>query len=216
MTFCAVALSRIGVIPVVAVAVEVEVEVEVGGGNPGGGGGFTNAGGVWPGNETTGLPAGLNQSPLSSLASLLGLLPGTGCGGNGGSGLTTTTASNDPCPPDFSEVPVADAPNKPPKPHDDSGNCTSNWGFANGANGDCPDNPGWTTDAVFLCQGNGNPSADGTTEINCCVSKAAAWAAWCASRTNSPTRLDDAFYRFKYVPDTFLTFGRKGTCCKKQ
>jgi hypothetical protein len=34
---------------------------------------------VWPGNETLGLPQGLNMSPLG-LGSLLGLAPGTQCG----------------------------------------------------------------------------------------------------------------------------------------
>jgi RHS repeat-associated protein len=187
-----------------------------GGGHGGGGGGGqpappTFAGGVWPGNDTPGLPSGLNTSPLMSLASLLGLLPGIDCGGmGGGSGFTTTTASNNPCPPNFGEVPVADAPNKVPKVHDDSGQCTRTWGFSNG---DCPDNPGWTTDAVALCQGNGKNGDN--TEVQCCADKMADWGDWCASRSSNPTRPDDASYRFKYVPDTFLTY-RKGTCCKKR
>jgi RHS repeat-associated protein len=79
------------------------------GGGGGGGGGGTNpgtgghqrTGGVWPGNETTGLPNGLNTSPLSSLDGVLGLMPGINCGGGGlsGSGFGfTAPTSNNPCP----------------------------------------------------------------------------------------------------------------------
>ena len=37
-------------------------------------------GGVWPDNETLGLPGGLNTHPLGSLGDLFGLIPGTQCG----------------------------------------------------------------------------------------------------------------------------------------
>jgi RHS repeat-associated protein len=47
-----------------------------GGGNPRGGG---RTGGVWPNNQTLGLPGGLGDSPFN-LGSLLGLSPGTQCG----------------------------------------------------------------------------------------------------------------------------------------
>jgi RHS repeat-associated protein len=68
-----------------------------GGGGPifGGGGGAPlpapRRGGVWPGNETLGLPKGLNLHP-ATLADLLGLSPGTQCDLGGcnpiGNGLT--------------------------------------------------------------------------------------------------------------------------------
>ena len=56
-----------------------------GGGNPGDGPGPGSApppqrsGGVWPDNETLGLPGGLNTTPLG-LGGLFGLSPGTQCG----------------------------------------------------------------------------------------------------------------------------------------
>lgn len=55
-------------------------------GNGGGGGGGAPAsppqrsGGVWPNNETLGLPGGLNAHPLGSLGNLFGLSPNLGCG----------------------------------------------------------------------------------------------------------------------------------------
>jgi len=55
-------------------------------------------GGVWPNNETTGLPTGLNTSPLSSLSSLLGLLPGLPCGGGSGGSSLIGASSSSPCP----------------------------------------------------------------------------------------------------------------------
>ena len=51
-------------------------------------------GGVWPGNETTGLPTGLNISPLQGLGEVLGLLPGLGCGDT--SGFVGNGDSSDP------------------------------------------------------------------------------------------------------------------------
>jgi RHS repeat-associated protein len=55
----------------------------LGDGGGGGGGGYAagtqRTGGIWPGNQTLGLPGGLNQSPLN-LGSLFGLSPGTQCG----------------------------------------------------------------------------------------------------------------------------------------
>jgi RHS repeat-associated protein len=59
-------------------------------------------GGVWPGNETLGLPQGLSASPLDS-DSLLGFLPGLNCGGGAlGLGFTTPTPTDqpsiNPCP----------------------------------------------------------------------------------------------------------------------
>lgn len=62
---------------------------------------FTN-GSIDPNMETTNLPWGLNTSPLSSLAGLLGLLPGLGCGGNVliGTGFVATggpSGSTNPC-----------------------------------------------------------------------------------------------------------------------
>ena len=59
--------------------------------NPGNGGNPPQTGGVWPGNETTGLP-GLDTSPLGT-GNLLTLLPGLGCGGGGGLGLDFTTST---------------------------------------------------------------------------------------------------------------------------
>ena len=59
-----------------------------GGGNPGDGPGPGPApppqrtGGVWPDNETLGLPTGLNTSPLGA-GDLFGLLPSLGCGDSG-------------------------------------------------------------------------------------------------------------------------------------
>jgi RHS repeat-associated protein len=88
-----------------------------GGGGGAGGGGSQPAppqrtGGVWPGNETTGLPSGLGTSPLS-VTNLLGLLPGLGCGGGtfGGLGLTAPVpdSTNTPCPPVLFIVIVAAA-----------------------------------------------------------------------------------------------------------
>ena len=73
--------------------------------DPGGGGGGGGAppptppappqrtGGVWPGNITPGLPTGLNVSPLDT-NSLLGLLPGLGCGGSTPSGFGFTTSGD--------------------------------------------------------------------------------------------------------------------------
>jgi hypothetical protein len=63
----------------------------------GGGGNGNRAprrGGVWPNNETLGLPGGLNAQPLGSLRDLFGLLPNLGCGDFVGCGTLAGTWSD--------------------------------------------------------------------------------------------------------------------------
>jgi RHS repeat-associated protein len=62
---------------------------------------YQRTGGVWPGNETLGLPSVPNTSPLD-LGNLLSFLPGLSCGGLGGGSAfgfvqVTTVPSGDPC-----------------------------------------------------------------------------------------------------------------------
>lgn len=71
------------------------------GGGPGGGGGGempSRVGGVWPSNETLGLPS-ISNAPLDG-SGLFGLLPGLNCGGGGTAvGFTqgTSTPTTAPC-----------------------------------------------------------------------------------------------------------------------
>ncbi len=179
-----------------------------GGGNPGGGGPpptnpIQSTGGVWPNNETTGLPTGLNQSPLSSLAGLLGLLPGIDCGGmGGGSGfIGATPAPSGPCPPDFSEVPVASGSDQRTQ-HDDTGNCIADT-LAGGASNLCN---GWPTDSTFTCR------SDQPNSIDCCNRKESGFAAWCNSRNSHPLKGDSDF-QFWWVKDDYWPWN--DACCEK-
>ncbi|MHB8217051.1 MAG: RHS repeat domain-containing protein [Candidatus Sulfotelmatobacter sp.] len=108
-----------------------------GGGGGGGGGGNPppppQRTGVWPGNETTGLPSGLGNSPFD-VGGLLDLSPGTQCGnifacdvlGSGsnpfGFGFQTTTSPGCappfavPCGPPAYDVPWWDGPAPPAPP----------------------------------------------------------------------------------------------------
>jgi len=159
-------------------------------------------GGVWPGDQTTGLPPGLNTSPLSTLQSLLGLLPGIACRGmGGGSGfIGATPAPSDPCPPDFGQFPKD--MNSQRTQHDTTGNCTADT-LPGGDSNLCQ---GWPTDATFTC------GSDKPNSTECCNRKENDFSRWCNSRNSKPLKGDSDF-QFWWVKDDFWPW--RDACCKK-
>ena len=160
-------------------------------------------GGVWPNNETLGLPGGLNTSPLASLEGLLGLLPGLNCGVGTAPGSDFGSTDSSACPVLRIVIPaiaiVASSSSSSDKKPDDK--CSA------GAAGIQLD---WCKDDHL---GNAISAWECTGDVSCCLGKEAVFDRACSAKNDW---YDKKAGVVQYQPDPrhYLQIV-KSLCCKK-